>query len=174
MKKSMLTISILSSLASCTSVTSENEAVQPLTIDDLAIQISKDENREFSFTNKRSAYWYGRTHQDHFGEWFAGWNISTRRVLSDYSLSIDGEPLLRADAESTTVAPDGIVRQWPQAREQMSMIDNDDLILIAVEAPEAKSISISFDKRLIVKTKGQKEALCLFPEQTPELMICPR
>ena len=76
MKKSVLTISILSSLALCTSVTTENEAVQPLTIDDLAIRVSKDENREFSFTNKRSAYWYGRTHQDHFGEWFAGWNDS--------------------------------------------------------------------------------------------------
>ena len=36
MKKSVLTISILSSLASCTSVTTENEAVQPLTIDELA------------------------------------------------------------------------------------------------------------------------------------------
>ena len=171
MKKSVLTISNLSSLASCTSVTTENEAVQPLTIDDLAIQVSKDENREFSFTNKRSAYWYGRTHQDHFGEWFAGWNISTRRVLSDYSLSIDGQPLLRAEADSTTVAPDGIVRQWPQAKEQMRMIDNDDLILIAVEAPQAKIISICFDKRLIAKTQGQKESLCLYPEQTPELII---
>ena len=171
MKKSMLTISILSSLASCTSVSTGNETVQPLTIDDLAIQVSKDENREYSFTNKRSAYWYGRAHQDHFNEWFAGWNISTRRVLSDYSLSIDGQPLLRAEADSTTVVPDGIVRQWLQAKEQMRMIDNDDLILIAVEAPKAKDISISFDKKLIAKTKGQDGALCLIPEQTPELMI---
>ena len=70
MKKSLITIGILASLASCASVTIENEAMQPMTIDDLAIQVSKDENREFSFTNKRSAYWYGRTHQDHFGETF--------------------------------------------------------------------------------------------------------
>ena len=168
MKKSLLTIGILACLASCTT---ESESVRPLTIDDLAIQVSKDENREYSFTNKRSAYWYGRTHQDHFGEWFAGWNISTRRVLSDYSLSIDGQPLLRAEAGRVTVAPDGIVRQWPQAREQMKLIDNDDLILIGVEASKAKTISISFDKRLIAQTKGQKDALCLIPEQTPELMI---
>ena len=166
MKKSLLVLGILAYLTSCST-----ENVQPLTIDDLAIQVTKDENREYSFTNKRSAYWYGRTHQDHFGEWFAGWNISTRRVLSDYSLSIDGQPLLRADAESTTVAPDGIVRQWQQAREQMRMIDNDDLILIAVDAPQAERISISFDQKLIAKTKGLNEALCLFPEQTPELMI---
>ena len=166
MKKSLLALGILACLASCST-----ENIQPLTIDDLAIRVSKDENREYSFTNKRSAYWYSRTHQDHFGVWFAGWNISTRRVLSDYSLSIDGQPLLRGDAESTTVAPDGIVRQWPQAREQMRMIDNDDLILIAVDAPQAKSISISFDKKLIATTKGQDDALCLIPEQTPELMI---
>ncbi len=142
-----------------------------MTIDDLAIQVSKDENREFSFTNKRSAYWYGRTHQDHFGEYFAGWNISTRRVLSDYSLSIDGQLLLRAEAENTSVAPDGIIRQWSQAREQMTMIDNEDLIRIAVEAPKAQHISIGFDKRLIGKTQGHKESICLFPEQTPERMI---
>ena len=168
MKKSLLTIGILACLASCAT---ESENVQPLTIDDLAIQVSKDENREYSFTNKRSAYWYGRTHQDHFGEWFAGWNVSTRRVLSDYSLSIDGQPLLRAEADSVTVAPDGIVRQWPQAGEQMRMIDDDDLILIAVEAPQAQNFSINFDKKLIVETKGLNGALCLIPEQTPELMI---
>lgn len=170
MKKSLLAISILISLlASCTSVTTKT--IPSLTSDDLAIQVRKDENREFSFTNKRSAYWYGRTHQDHFGAHFAGWNISTRRVLSDYSLLIDGHPLLRAEADSTTVTPDGIVRQWSQAKEQMKLIDNDDLILIAVDASQAGNISISFDKKLIAKTKGQKESLCLFPEQTPELMI---
>ena len=114
----------MGSISAKSKLFTEKETVQPLTIDDLAIQVSKDENCEFSFTNKHSAYWYGRTHQDHFREWFAGWNISTRRVLSDYSLSIDGQPLLRAEADSTTVAPDGIVRQWPQAKEQMRMIES--------------------------------------------------
>ena len=171
MKKSILTIGILSSLASCTSVHTGKEYVQPLTVDDLAIQVSKDENREFSFTNKRSAYWYDRTHQDHFGEYFAGWNVATRRILSDYSLSVDGQPLLRTDAENTSVAPDCIIRQWAQAKEQMRLIDNDDLIMIAVDAPEAKNISIAFDHKLIDSTKGQKESLCLIPQQTPELVI---
>ena len=145
--------------------------MRPKLIDDLVILVSKDENREFSFTNKRSAYWYGRTHQDHFGAYFAGWNISTRRVLSDYSLLVDGQLLLRTETDNTTVTPDGITRQWPQAREQMRLIDNDDLIVIFVDAPKAKNISISFDQRLIIKTKGSKESLCLYPEQTPELMI---
>ncbi|MBR5687042.1 MAG: hypothetical protein IKX36_03695 [Prevotella sp.] len=170
MKKSILTISILSSLASCTSVPTD-ESTQPLTVEDLAVQVSKDENREFSFTNKRSAYWYGRTHQDHFDEYFAGWNVATRRILSDYSLSIDGQPLLRTEADNTTVAPDCITRQWPQAKEQMRLIDNDDLIIVAVDAPDAKNISIAFDQRLIDSARGQKESLCLIPQQTPEQII---
>lgn len=171
MKKYLLTIGMLVSLASCTSIFSGNKAVEPLTIDDLAIRVGREENREFSFTNKRSAYWYGRTHQDHFAEWFAGWNISTRRVMSDYSLSIDGQPLLRADADCITVTPDGISRQWPMVTERMTMIDNEDLVLIALEATKANNITIDFDKRLIAKVKGQKEALCLVPEQTPEKII---
>ena len=171
MKKSILTISILSSLASCTSVHTDKEDVQPLTVEDLTIQISKGENREFSFTNKRSAYWYGRTHQDHFDEYFAGWNVATRRILSDYSLLVDGQPLLRTDAENTSVTPDCITRQWAQAKEQMRLIDDDDLIVIALDAPGAKNISIAFDQKLIDSTKGQKGSLCLCPQQTPELMI---
>ena len=171
MKKSLLTIGILSSLASCTSVYTGNEDVQPLTVEDLTIQVSKDENREFSFTIKRSAYWYGRTHQDHFDEYFAGWNVATRRILSDYSLSVDGQPLLRADTENTSVAPDCITRKWAQAKEQMRLIDDDDLIVIAVDAPEAKNISIAFDQKLIDSTNGEKESLCLIPQKTPELVI---
>lgn len=171
MKKSILTIGILSSLASCTSVHTNKGEVQPLTVEDLTIQVGKDENREFSFTNKRSAYWYGRTHQDHFDEYFAGWNVATRRILSDYSLSVDGQPLLRTDAENTSVAPDCITRQWTQAKEQMRLIDDDDLIIIAVDVPKAKNISIAFDQKLIGSTKGQKESLCLIPQQAPELVI---
>ena len=171
MKKSILTIGILSSLASCTSFHTGKEYVQPLTVEDLTIQVSKDENREFSFTNKRSAYWYGRTHQDHFDEYFAGWNVATRRILSDYSLSVDGQPLLRTEAENTSVAPDCITRKWAQAKEQMRLIDDDDLIVIAVDAPEAKNISIAFDQKLIDSTNEEKESLCLIPQQTPELVI---
>ena len=73
--------------------------------DSLGIEVTSQENREYSYTDKKSGYWYGRTHQDKPQDWYAGWNLAKKRVLADYSLDVDGKALERADA-SCYVYPD--------------------------------------------------------------------
>ena len=46
----------------------------------LGVEVTPDENREYSYTDKKSGYWYGRTHQE-TTEWWSGWNMAKKRVL---------------------------------------------------------------------------------------------
>ena len=66
--------------------------------DDLGVKVSAEENREYSYTDKKAGYWYGRTHTE-AAEWYSGWNMAKKRILADYTLSIDGKVLDRSEAE---------------------------------------------------------------------------
>ena len=101
-----------------------NISVMSQTIDNLDIKVTKSENREYSFTDKKSGFWYGRTHQDQPVDWYAGWNVAKKRVLSDYSLFVDGKQMKRADAIDVTVNPLSIKRQWKTAEEELMLLDN--------------------------------------------------
>ena len=72
--------------------------------DTIGIEVSPQENREYSYTDKKAGYWYGRTHMESL-DWYSGWNMAKKRVLADYTLSVDGKPLNRKEAE-VTVYPD--------------------------------------------------------------------
>ena len=101
-----------------------NISVMSQTIDNFDIKVTKSENREYSFTDKKSGFWYGRTHQDQPVDWYAGWNVAKKRVLSDYSLFVDGKQMKRADAIDVTVNPLSIKRQWKTADEELMLLDN--------------------------------------------------
>ena len=73
-------------------------------LDDLAMPVTAAENRQYSYTDKQSGYFHGRTHMDANPDWFNGWNIATKRIFHDYALSVDGQKLSRADA-SVVVSP---------------------------------------------------------------------
>lgn len=45
--------------------------------DTLGITVTPEENREYSYTDKKAGYWYGTTHQDST-EWWSGWNMAKR------------------------------------------------------------------------------------------------
>lgn len=83
--------------------------------DSIGIQVSPEENREYSYTDKKAGYWYGKTYQDETEFWF-GWNLAKKRILSDYILSIDGQRLYRKDAVDCVVYPERMERTWPQAK----------------------------------------------------------
>ncbi|MDY3847236.1 MAG: amylo-alpha-1,6-glucosidase [Prevotella sp.] len=112
-------------------------------MDELDIKVRKTENREYSFTDKKSGFWYGRTHQDKPVDWYAGWNVAKKRVLSDYTLFVDGKQMRRTDAIDVTVNPLGIRRQWQYVDEELRLLDNNLMLVIEVKAPKAKSISLS-------------------------------
>ena len=59
MKRSLLTAALT---ALCTMVHAQ-------TIEELNIEVNQTENREYSFTDKQSGFWYGLTHQDKPRDW---------------------------------------------------------------------------------------------------------
>ncbi len=66
-------------------------------LEDLSVRVSKEQNREYSYTDKQSGYWYGRTHQDVPADYYSGWNIAKRRVLRDFAIYIVGWQFKRAE-----------------------------------------------------------------------------
>ena len=82
-----------------------NKPSEPvISVETMGIEVTPAENREYSYSDKRSGYYYGRTHQPHFAEWYAGWNVKQRRIVSDYDLYVDTTLLSRTDA-AVTVYP---------------------------------------------------------------------
>jgi glycogen debranching enzyme len=100
-------------------------------LDSLALPVTREENRQFSYTDKASAYFHGRTHTDNNPDWFNGWNIATKRIFHDYRLSVDGRPLSRTDAD-VVVAPDKVTRIFAKATETLSMLDGLTVLVLAL------------------------------------------
>ena len=106
------------------------------------------ENREYSYTDKKAGFWYGRTHQDEPTDWYAGWNLAKKRIFSDYVLSVDGKPLVRQEAE-VTVLPDCLTRRWKNAQEQLQLVDDYELLCIRLSDIQGDSISLMMNETLL-------------------------
>lgn len=137
--------------------------------DSIGIDVTSDENREYSYTDKKSGYWYGRTHQEDELEWFAGWNIAKKRILADYTISVDGKALNRKEAECT-VYPDRLVRIWDNASETFRMVDDLPIIHIAVDT-DAEYTSISLNHSLIQDSHSDNQAIFFIPNEAPDKLI---
>ena len=164
-----LLMSPLLFMGSC--ATGQGGEIDALSVDELAVAVSPDENREYSYTDKKSGYWYGRTHQDNFDDWFAGWNIAMRRIFSDYTLAVDGKPLSRKEASEVTVAPDCLSRRWEVAFERLQMVDEKEILSIAVTDVKGDSIAISIDERLLKNAVAGGDALCYTPIESDTNII---
>ena len=137
-------------------------------IDTLGVKVTQEENREYSYTDKKSGYWYGTTHQEEL-QWYSGWNIAKKRVLADYTLSADGRTLNRNEAECT-VYPDRLVRKWPDAVETFRMLDNLPIIHIEVET-DAQETSIIMDGTLISDSYTKDDKTFFIPNEAPDMRI---
>ncbi len=80
-------------------------------LDSLGIEVS-GRSREFSFTNKESAFLYGETNAANTSGWM-GFNVFGHEFLDDYELLVDGKELKRSEALKTVVYPDRLVRHYP-------------------------------------------------------------
>ena len=138
--------------------------------DTLGVEVTAEQNREYSYTDKQAGYWYGTTHQKEL-QWYSGWNMAKKRVLADYTLSVDGKPLDRSEAECT-VYPDRLVRKWENAVETFRMIDNLPIIYINVET-DAQNASISLDHSLLENESYPKGLSFIFfiPKEAPDKRI---
>ena len=137
--------------------------------DSIGIEVTAEQNREYSYTDKKSGFWYGRTHQEGELDWYSGWNIAKKRILADYTISIDGEPLARKEAECI-VYPDRLVRKWPEAVETFRLIDNLPIIHIALET-DSENTSISLDHSLIEDSHMDNHAVYFIPKEAPDMRI---
>ncbi len=80
-------------------------------LDSLGIEV-KGSSREFSFTNKQSAFYYGETNAENSSGWM-GFNVMGEEFLDDYQVIIQGKPLQRSNVVRTVVYPDHLVRYYP-------------------------------------------------------------
>lgn len=139
-------------------------------IDELAVEVTPQENREYSYTDKKTGYWYGRTHQDQPSDWFSGWNVDKRRIFSDYTLAIDGKSLSRKRAK-TTVAPDCLTRKWPEAQEKLQLVDNCELLCINVSNVQGNIISIALNESMLKDVSRKEDGLCYTPVEVEDKII---
>ena len=136
--------------------------------DSLGVTVSAEANREYSYTDKKAGFWYGTTHQEEL-QWYSGWNIAKKRILADYTISLDGKVLDRKDAECT-VYPDRLVRKWDNAVEVFRMLDNLQILHIAVET-DAASVDFSLDKSLIQDSYIVDGTTFYIPAEAPDMRI---
>ena len=138
--------------------------------DSLGVEVTAEQNREYSYTDKQAGYWYGTTHQKEL-QWYSGWNMAKKRILADYTINLDGKPLDRSEAECT-VYPDSLVRKWDNAVETFRMIDNLPIIYINVET-DAQNASISLDHSLLENESYPKGLSFIFfiPKEAPDKRI---
>lgn len=156
-------------LASCVTA-GKIPSIQALTTGQLGVEVSARENREYSYTDKKASFWYGRTHQDDPVDWYAGWNRAKRRILSDYALTAGGKALLRKDAQ-VCVYPDRLVRHWPSATETFAMVDNRELLSIVLSDVRDDSIGIVLNETLLKDADHQKAALCYTPREDEGIRV---
>ena len=150
-------------IAVATAIISVSCCQQPYKTDSIGISVTAEENREYSYTDKKSGFWYGRTHQGESREWFAGWNMAKKRVLADYTIAVDGSVLDRSEA-SCVVYPERIVRQWNDAVETFQLVDNLPIIYIGIETA-GQEISCSLDMDLIAEVVTAPEQLLFIPHE---------
>jgi hypothetical protein len=110
-------------------------AARPVvTLDALAIPVSRAENRPVAFTNREAAYFYTQTHRNDHPEhaWFRGLNIAGRRVFSDYRVVVGDAPL-DPETARVVVRPDALVRRYPNgATETLRLFDGHDVVEVEV------------------------------------------
>ena len=96
-----------------------------VSLDDMKILVSKEENRSISFTNKEAAYYYTQSHDNNHVEysWFEGLNIAKNRIFGGYIL-FDGHTKLENLESNVVVYPYKLVREHEGSiREELWMFD---------------------------------------------------
>lgn len=135
--------------------------------DSLGIKVSREENREYSYTDKKAGYWYGTTHQEN-PEFWSGWNMAKKRILADYTLGAGGSVLDRKEAE-VTVYPDRLERRWPEVSETFMLLDEKPIIYIKLEADQ--DISIDIDMSHICGVSQSEKGLIFTPAEATDKRI---
>ena len=125
----------------------ENENKPFEILDSLKVEVEPDENREFSFTDKESGYYYGRTHSFN-PDFFSGWNVERHRIFKDYRLWLDGNSLKRETAQ-VSVYPYKLERMFDDVTETLEMYDHHQVLAIKLAGTGNRATGISLENSLL-------------------------
>ena len=107
-------------------------------IDDLAITVHGS-GRQYVFTNKEAGTYYGEVNAPNAGGW-QGWFVNAEKILHDYTVIVNGEPLDRS-AATTHVLPYKIQRRYPNGlQETVSFADSLNILIVQISDPSADII----------------------------------
>lgn len=172
MKKHLPYFAFLLALSACQPA--EQDRLPESSGEDLLLQLGTNvlpgENREYSYTDKQDAYYYGRTHVEVNDDWFSGWNVRTRRIFRDYSLLLDGEALERAQA-TATVFPHLLRREYRNATEELALFDFQRVLSIRLAPKESQTMAISLIGEAIQFEKYEDAVAFFRHSEYPDILL---
>ena len=126
--------------------------------------------REYSYTDKRGGFYYGRAGADSAADWHAGWNVDARRIFADYELRVDGSPLERASAVCV-VYPDRLVRRFGAAVETFCVLDSPRVLWVGVDSVRGSRISIALKGGSIADARFDGGSVLYVPKESPGRVV---
>lgn len=156
-------------LLSCSGGSSAAGA-EPFSIGQLGIDMPPGSAREYSYTDKRGGFYYGRAGADSATDWHAGWNVDARRIFADYELRVDGSPLERASAVCV-VYPDRLVRRFGAAVETFCVLDSPRVLWVGVDSVRGSRISIALKGGSIADARFDGGSVLYVPKESPGRVV---
>lgn len=156
-------------LLSCSGGSSAAGA-EPFSIGQLGIDMPPGSAREYSYTDKRGGFYYGRAGADSATDWHAGWNVDARRIFADYELRVDGSPLKRASAVCV-VYPDRLVRRFGAAVETFCVLDSPRVLWVGVDSVHGSRISIALKGGSIADARFDGGSVLYVPKESPGRVV---
>lgn len=110
-------------------------------VEKLSIEV-RGASREFSFTNKETAFLYGETNAQNKTSW-QGFNVFGIEFLDDYEIWVDEKKLERNSITKTVVYPDYLKRFYRNGIvEEVRLVDSLALFSVTVSSPKAVHIDV--------------------------------
>ena len=108
----------------------------------MKIEVPPGHNREFSYTNKEAAFYYGYTN-GYNDQYFQGLTDYRVKLFDEYYLSVDDQLLLRSDAK-TYVSFHQLVRDYGIITESVTLLDDKTVLLVEVNGGSSLTLTPAF------------------------------
>jgi glycogen debranching enzyme len=110
-------------------------------VEQIVIEVKK-ESREFAFTNKQTAFYYGETGSKNRSSW-QGLNVMAREFLEDYLIFADTMPVTKNDIKSALVFPHQLKRFYKNGTtETITLLDSLPVLLVEINLPDSSHLKI--------------------------------
>lgn len=148
------------------------EKINDNILQEIAVPVSKEENRVVTYTNKRSAYFQTSSHilNSELYSWFDGWNVGQKRIFTDYKIEIDEKAFDRKNSE-VIAYPHYLQRKTDLAVEKLILFDDQDVLYVSLEAVKGKKTKLSLLGDQIKETGKDKQATYYTSTEDPSKVL---